>query len=134
MSLAPLAQRRQLDLERDQAEIQIVAERAVGHALGQILMGGRNDAEIALHRPLRPDRQHLAVFQGPQQFHLHRPGDVGHFVEKNRAAVGLFQQSLARPSAPVNAPRTWPNNSLSASDGLSEATLTATNGPSARRL
>ena len=37
-------------------------------------------------------------------------------------------------SAPVNAPRAWPNSSLSASDGLSDATLTGTNGPSQRWL
>ncbi len=37
-------------------------------------------------------------------------------------------------SAPVKAPRAWPNSSLSASVGLSEAMLTATKAPSARRL
>ena len=31
----------------------------------------------------------------PQQLHLQRQGDVGHLVEEDRAAVGLFQQSLA---------------------------------------
>ena len=35
------------------------------------------------------------MLQSPQQFHLQGQGDVGHLVEKDRAPVGLFQQSLA---------------------------------------
>ena len=66
----------------------------LGHALAKLLVGGRDDAEIALHRPVAAHRQHLAVLQGPQQLHLERQGDVGHLVEEDRAAVGLLQQSL----------------------------------------
>ena len=39
-----------------------------------------------------------------------------------------------RSVAPVNAPRSWPNSSLSMSDSVRAAQLTATSGPRARRL
>ena len=94
--LAPPPQRGQVDLERDQAEVQIVAKRAVGRPLGKLLVRRRDNAKIALHGPLRADRQDLAVLQRSQQFHLQRQGDVGHFVEEDCAAVGLLQQSLPR--------------------------------------
>ena len=91
----PFAQRRNLDLERDQPEEQILAEFALHHALVQVPMRRRDHAKIAPHRAVRPDRQNLAVFQHPQQLHLDRQRDVGHLVKKQRAAVGLLQQSLA---------------------------------------
>ena len=93
---APLAQRRDFDLEGNQAEIKIVAKRAFGHPPAEILMRGRNQAEVAVHGPLAADRQNLAVFQDAKQLCLHGHGYVGDFIEKDRAAVGLFEETFSR--------------------------------------
>ena len=97
-------------------------------------MGRREETEIAPDRPVSAHRGNLAVLQHTQQLDLKRQGDVGHFVQEKRAAVGLLQEPFAGVLGAGEGPAACPNSSLSASDGLSEATLTATNGPSARRL
>ena len=100
MSSECLRKRRDFDLERHQPEIQIVAELSLGHQLPQALVRRRDQPEIALHGRLAADRQDFAVLQRAQQFHLQRQADIGHFIEKNRAAVGLLEESLAGVGRP----------------------------------
>ena len=59
-----------------------------------------------------------------------RERHLADLVEEQRAAVGLLERArvLGR-SAPVKAPRSWPNSSLSISSSGMAAQLTATNGP-----
>ena len=73
-----------------------MAETSLGDAARQILMRGREDADVERLRLIAADGQHLVVFQNTQQFDLHRQRDVGQFVEKDRAAVGQSQQSRTR--------------------------------------
>ena len=100
----PLAERRNLDLEGDQPEVQVLAELPLHHPLVQVLVRRRDHAEVAPHGPAGADGQNLAVFQHPQQFDLQRGRDVGHLVEEERAAVGLFQQALAGLLGPGERP------------------------------
>ena len=61
--------------------------------------------------------------------------NVGQLVEEDGAAVGQGRAGRARAwAAPVNAPLTWPNSSLSTRLGLRAATWTGRNGRSRRVL
>ena len=56
-------------------------------------------------------------------------GGMSPASSKNTVAPSASSNNPCRdPSAPVNAPRTWPNSSLSTSVGLSEARWIGTNG------
>jgi hypothetical protein len=61
---------------------------------------------------------------------LHR--HVADFVEEQRAAGRLLELADVRATAPVKAPFSCPNSSLSISSAGMAAVLTATNGPSRR--
>ena len=77
----------------------------------------------------------LPLLQHAQQLHLHVRRQVADLVEEDRAAVGELETAFAgRDSAPVNAPRSWPNSSLSITESGNAATFTFTNGRSARGL
>ncbi len=92
--LAALAQWRHLQLDHVDAVVQIVAEAPVLDQLGQVLVGGREDAYV--HRLFvgRTDRAHRLFLDGAQQFHLHLQR-LGHFVQEQGAAVrGLEQAGL----------------------------------------
>ena len=91
--LRPLAQRRQVDLEDVEAEEQVVAEAALGDAARQVLVRGRQDADVERLRLVAADRQHLVVLQHAQQLDLHRQRDVGQLVEEDGAAVGQGEQA-----------------------------------------
>ena len=97
--LAPPAERGDFNFKGDQPEIQIVAKLALGHPPTEILVRGRNQAKIALHRPVGAHRQDLAMFEDAEQLHLYRQRNVRHLVEEDRAAMGLFQQTSPRLSA-----------------------------------
>ena len=62
----------------------------------------------------RADRPHHAALEHAQEARLQRLGQLADLVEEQRAAVGLPGRSpMRRASAPVKAPRSCPNISLS---------------------
>ena len=62
------------------------------------------------------DAQHLARLEHAQQLGLHRQRQLADLVEEHGAAVGASRAGRAwSASAPVNAPFSWPNSSLSSS-------------------
>ena len=76
------------------------------------------------------DALELALLEDAQQLGLDRRRDLADLVEEQRAAVGELEPAvLAPPIAPVNAPFSWPNSSLSSSDSASAAQWSLTNGP-----
>jgi hypothetical protein len=79
------------------------------------------------------DALEAALLQHAQQAHLHGGADVADLVEEERAAVGQLEAALALLHAPVKAPFSWPNSSLSIRFSGSAAQLTLMNGPVARR-
>ena len=67
----------------------------VGDHFVQIAMRGANDAHIDVDRLVLADAANLAALQHAQQLGLHRFGQLADFVEKDRAAVGDFEQADA---------------------------------------
>ena len=72
------------------------------------------DAHVDAVRLDRADAPDLALLQRAQQLRLQLERQLADLVEEQRAAVGGLEQAGAAALAPVNAPRTWPNSSLSA--------------------
>jgi hypothetical protein len=85
--LAPLAQRRQLDLDRVEPEQQVLAEQAlVAEPVGREV-GGGDDPDVDRHRPVGADRDHLALLERGQQLGLEVERQVADLVEEQGAAV-----------------------------------------------
>ncbi len=97
-------------------------------------MGRRDDAHVDPLRPIAADPLELALLKEAQQLDLDRERDLADLVEEQRALVGLLEPALALRCAPVKAPRSWPNSSLSSRVSASAAQCTLTNGPAARGL
>src|SRR6185503_19338169 len=97
--LAPLAQRRQPDLDGIDPEQQVLTETAVPDQRGQVRIGRADDAHV---RALRARGAHAFVLAGlerAEQARLLRWRNVADLVHEQRASV--------------NAPFTWPNISVS---------------------
>ena len=56
-------------------------------------MRGGNEAHVHGLLGLGPHRTHGALLHRTQQFHLHVQGQVGHFIQKQRAALGGLKQA-----------------------------------------
>ena len=82
-----------------------------------------------------PTRSNVALLERAQDLGLQRQRQVADLVEEDRAAVAPPRTCPSlRPAAPVNAPFSWPNSSVSSSASGIAAQLIATNGPSLRGL
>src|SRR5262245_10816908 len=89
--LGSLAQRRQLDADHVDAEIQVLAETPLLDHPRQRLVACRDDANIDLDR-LRPtDALEATLLEHTQQLDLHRGWDLADLIEEERAAVGLLE-------------------------------------------
>ena len=75
---------------------QVFAETPRSNFALQIPMSGCNDADIHLNPLQGADRSELAFLQDPEQFHLKLKGQIAHFVEEGRSAVGEFDQPAFR--------------------------------------
>ena len=75
---------------------QILAELALGHAIFQVLVRGRDDAHVHLDRRLAADAIELAFGQHAQQARLQRQAHVADLVEEQRAAIGLLEAAAAQ--------------------------------------
>ncbi len=53
---------------------------------------------------LAADRSKAVLLQDPQKGPLDRKGEFADFIQKKRAAIGLFYQSFPGMSSPVKAP------------------------------
>ena len=83
----PLPQRRQGNAHHLQPVQQVLPEGSRRHPRIQVPVGGRHQPHIHLEA-LPPAHSHdLAVFQHPQQFHLHWRGGIADFVQEQRAAL-----------------------------------------------
>ena len=98
-------------------------------------MRRRDDAHVDRRSAaLPPTRSKLALLQHAQHLGLRLGRHVADLVEEDRAAVAPPRTGRARrASAPVKAPFSWPNSSLSTSSRLIAAQFTATNGRSPAR-
>jgi hypothetical protein len=90
-----LAQRREVDRQHVQPVHQVLAELAFRDDLGEVLVRGREDAHVDVHRLAAADRPELALLQEAQQLLLHVGAHVPDLVEEERPLVRHLQQPLA---------------------------------------
>ena len=113
-SLARLTERREADRDDVQPVVEIVAEAPIAH---QRLDRSRRRVAADDARPrgwvLGADARELLLLEDSQELRLDREVEVAHLVEEERRAVRLLEAADARATAPVNAPFSWPKNSLS---------------------
>jgi hypothetical protein len=94
--LAALAQRRQAHRHHIEAEEQVLAEQALLDQDAQVLVGGRDDADIGLDRGAAADGRVFALLQHAQQPGLRLHRHVADLVEEQRAALGLLEAAGGR--------------------------------------
>ena len=82
-------------LEREAVE-QIRAEGQRLDPVGQMLVGGGDDADVDADRPRRPDACHLAIFDRAQQPFLRCHRQRAQFVEEQRTAMRLLEPADPR--------------------------------------
>ncbi len=70
---------------------QVFAEQAVLDPAFEILVGGRNDADVGLDRRMPADAIEMPVGQDAQQAGLQFGRHVADFVEEQRTALGLLE-------------------------------------------
>src|SRR5262249_56837343 len=71
--------------------VEVLAQLAVLDELDHVAVGGRDQPEIDLDRPLGPDRVDFAGLQRAQQLDLRFERQLADLVEKQRAAIGLLE-------------------------------------------
>ena len=105
-------------------------DRLVGLAVGR-----GDDAAIGLVTGASADGPDFLFLEDAQQLALRVDRHFGNFIQQKRAALGLPEQALRGPRvAPVKAPLTEPNNSLSINSRGSAAQLILISGPLLRGL
>ena len=128
----PLAQRRDPHRHHRQPVEQIAPEGPPLHLGLEILVRGRDEAHVDLHRPVGPDRGHPLLLDRAQELGLERERHLADLVEEERPAVGHLEEAAPVSVAPVKAPLRKPNSSDSNSSSGMAAQLTATKGRSRR--
>ncbi len=94
--VGPFGERRDAQLDEIQAIEQVLAEPALGNGRAQIGVGRADDAHLHLARDAAAEPLELARLQDTQQLRLSFQRQVADLIEKQRAAVGGFEASLAR--------------------------------------
>ncbi len=89
---SPFTQRRQIELHHPQAEVEVAAKFSLLHPLFEILVGGGDETNIHLFRPLGTDGFDLAILQYPQQPCLSGCRQFADLVKKEGAPIGAFDQ------------------------------------------
>ena len=88
---APLAQRRQMNLDRVETEQQILPESSCRDFRVEVGVGRRDQPHVGLARPRRSETLELAGLEHAQQLLLLAERHVGDLVEEQRAAVGHLE-------------------------------------------
>ena len=79
---APLAQRRNQNLDHVEAEIKVLPEGAFLDRFAQVLVGGRHHPQIQLDVLQAAQPPEALLFQYPQQLGLQHRGDFADLVQK----------------------------------------------------
>ena len=133
--LAPLAQRRHVEGDDVQAEVEVLAEGPPADLLLEVLVGGGDHPHVDGHRGRAAHRLDLLLLEGAQDLGLGLRGSC----PRPRRGTGCRRRPArtcpcAAARAPVKAPLVWPKSSLSISSSGMAAQFTSTKGPLARRL
>src|SRR5262245_33458745 len=89
--LRSLAQRRHRNGNYIEPVVQIFAESSLPDQLFQVLMCGRNNANVDLHRLAGANALESHLLEHPQQFGLHFEANVTDLIEEQRAAIGELE-------------------------------------------
>src|SRR5208283_4230992 len=95
--LTSFAERRKLDADDLETVVEVLAELAGGDGVGEVAVGGRDQADVDLDRLVGAHPDNLAALQGAEKLDLGAQGDVADLVEEKRAAVGVLEPALAFP-------------------------------------
>ena len=93
--LAALAQRRELDVDDREAEVEVLAEGALVDHLAQVAVGGGEHAHVDLDDLVAADALDLAVLEHAQQLGLQVEVELADLVEEDGAALGLLEAAAA---------------------------------------
>ena len=93
--LAALAERRNDDLRATDPVVEVLPEASVLGHLGQVAVGGADEAHVGLALLVGTQSHHVAGLQDAQQLGLHGERHVADLVEEQRALVGEFEDALA---------------------------------------
>ena len=95
--LAPLAQRRELDRDHVQAEVEVLAEAAGGDLVAQVAVGRRDDAHVDAARLRRRRRGSTSPSCSTRSSFAWKSAlDLADLVEEERAAVRALEAAGAR--------------------------------------
>src|SRR6187402_2793045 len=97
-------------------------------------MRGDDHPNVGLLRAIAPEPLVLALLEQPKQLGLHLERELADLVQENRAVLGLLEAAMRRAAAPVKAPFSCPNSSLSKSVLGIALQFTFTNGEPTRWL
>src|SRR5437870_8822185 len=89
--LAALAQRRQVNGKDAEAVVEILAELAARHGVGEVPVGGDDEAEVGLERRGAADALELALLEDTEKFGLDGRREFAHLVEKECAPGGELE-------------------------------------------
>ena len=95
--LAPLAQRGHLDGEHLEPEVEILAEGALAHHLGQVAVRGRDDTHVDALALRAPDTADLVVLEHAQELHLYGERYLADLVEQQGATARRLDEPLLVP-------------------------------------
>ena len=95
-----LAQGRQVDRHHVEPIIEVLAERPFGDHLGQVAVGGGDQADVDVVLGGVADLLHAFALQHAEQLALGLHAEVGDFVEEQRALVGGLEQALLGGDGP----------------------------------
>lgn len=98
--VAAFSQRRQSDLHDVDAKIQISPERAGGDAALQIGVGREDETRVDRHLALGSNRTDPSILQDTQQLALQHVWQLADFIQKQRPALGIHEQTLTGSSRP----------------------------------
>ena len=92
---SPLPQGRELNGHLAQTVVQVFPEPSARDGVVEIHVGRGHDPDVGFLDFGRTDLEELACFQNAQQTDLCCQRQFSHFIQKNGAAVGLFEIALA---------------------------------------
>jgi hypothetical protein len=130
--LPTLSQGGQEDRHDVQTIVEILAEGSFLESRLQVPVGGGDDPDIHGQGPGAPHALEAALLQDAEQLDLQAHGQIADLVQEQAAPSASSKRPFLVAAAPVKAPFSWPNSSLSRSACGKAAQLMRINGPAAR--
>src|SRR5690606_40279917 len=94
--LEALAERREVDGDDAEAVEEVFAERSGADLVGEVPVGGGDDANVDAHRCRPADALELLLLDDAQEFGLEVEAHLGDLVLEERPAVGPLESALDR--------------------------------------